>query len=87
MFDDKTEDVTILKEGKIPNPPIMYFICQNCGCEFSVSQKFCKKEDEYIHTYYRHPCPTCNRFIYGMTDKEYRNRKAEEAKKNVVHMK
>lgn len=34
----------IIMHGKNPDNETMYFICANCGCEFSEKRRYCKHD-------------------------------------------
>lgn len=75
--------VKILKHGSEPEENKLYFICENCQCEFATLKQYCvHKEIAYNPVCYEYStnCPECNSTCYGMDRELYiyrvgRNRK------------
>ena len=69
----------ILKDRKkLKDIQTLYFVCYNCGCEYSCNsnERNCHKKidnDEYTHygVFYTYNCPNCNVQNIGMTQQEY----------------
>ena len=78
----------ILKPGKAINQSqTLYFICYNCGCEYSCNsnERNCHKKidnDEYTHygVFYTYNCPNCNVQNIGMTPQKYLEKYLEKRK-------
>lgn len=68
----------IIMHGKNPDNETMYFICANCGCEFSEKRRYCKHDaicnpmdcSEWADVWEQN-CPDCGKKTVGMNHKEY----------------
>lgn len=54
----------IIKHGIRPEEKPVYFICYQCGCEFSMARKWCEEVEGFTSKgessrYWAYPCPEC----------------------------